>query len=137
MMREWSRDEMLNILDGQVRELLMAAGCGHPPVDTLSLAERHLKLSLEEIKPPRGSGNRKFDLHREGNEEKSNWFVALAIAEHLRPQLLKRLDVTPAELRTMTGESLTNLFATRLLVPSMWFATDAPALDYDLPDLKG
>src|SRR5438552_6252963 len=36
----------------------------------------------------------------------------------------------------MMGESLANLFAYRLLVPSRWFAEDAPALDYDLLALK-
>src|SRR5207302_9286724 len=34
------------------------------------------------------------------------------------------------------GESLANLFAYRLLVPTTWFATDAPQIDYDVLELK-
>ena len=36
----------------------------------------------------------------------------------------------------MTGESLANLFAYRLLVPTCWFVQDAKMLDYDLLALK-
>lgn len=36
----------------------------------------------------------------------------------------------------MAGESLANLFATRLLVPTCWFAAEAPALGWDLLELK-
>jgi hypothetical protein len=36
----------------------------------------------------------------------------------------------------MAGESLANLFAYRLLVPTCWFAADAPAHDYDVLQLK-
>jgi hypothetical protein len=36
----------------------------------------------------------------------------------------------------MVGESLANLFAYRLLVPTRWFADDAPALAFDLLALK-
>ncbi len=137
MVRDWSREEVLNIIDSRVHELLIAAGCGHPPVDTLELAERHLKVALDSLRPPRAAPGHRIDLRREANEEKRQAFVALAIADLLRPDLLQHLDVTPTELRSMTGESLTGLFAARLLVPTIWFTTDAPALDFDLPDLKG
>ena len=36
----------------------------------------------------------------------------------------------------MSGESLANLFADHLLVPTCWFAGDAPGCDFDLPQLK-
>lgn len=137
IMRESSREEVLSVIDSQVRELLMAAGCGHPPVDTLQIAEQHLKMELESLRPPRGSSGRRVDLRRETNEEKRQWFVALVIAEHLKASVLERMDVSAAELRSVTGESLTNLLAVNLLVPSVWYTTDAPALDFDLPDLKG
>jgi hypothetical protein len=136
-MRETSREEVLNNIDAQVRELLTAAGCGHPPVDALQIAEHHLKMEMDSLRPPRGAAARRIDLRRETNEEKRQWFVALAIAEHLKDLVLERMDVTAAELRSMAGESLTNLLAVNLLVPSVWFTTDAPALDFDLPDLKG
>src|SRR5262249_40856938 len=58
------------------------------------------------------------------------------IGEHLKTELLERLGIEPRETRAMTGESLANLFAYRLLVPRPWFAADAKALDYDLLRLK-
>ena len=36
----------------------------------------------------------------------------------------------------MAGESLANLFAYRLLAPSCWLKVDAPALAYDVLELK-
>ena len=36
----------------------------------------------------------------------------------------------------MMGESLANLFAYRLLVPTCWFAADAPGCNYDLMALR-
>ena len=36
----------------------------------------------------------------------------------------------------MAGESLANLFAHHLLVPTCWFASDAPLLGYDVLELK-
>jgi Zn-dependent peptidase ImmA (M78 family) len=36
----------------------------------------------------------------------------------------------------MTGESLANLFAYRLLVPTRWFADDARTFEYELLELK-
>jgi Zn-dependent peptidase ImmA (M78 family) len=50
--------------------------------------------------------------------------------------LLRRLGLDPAETRAMSGESLANLFAYRLLVPSRWFAEDARSHDYHLIELK-
>ena len=137
MMRDSSREEVLSAIESQVREFLVAAGCGHPPVDAIQIAEHHLRMELDSLKAPRGSAGRRVDLRRETNEEKRQWFVALAVAEYLKALVLERLDMTAAELRSMTGESLTNLLAVNLLVPSVWFTTDAPALDFDLPDLKG
>src|SRR5262249_23478688 len=42
----------------------------------------------------------------------------------------------PEQTRAMAGESLANLFAYRLLVPTCWFKADAPDSDYDLLELK-
>src|SRR5262249_6097227 len=56
--------------------------------------------------------------------------------EHLKPALLQSLGLEPGETRPMLGESLANLFAHHLLVPTCWYAADAPAADFDLPQLK-
>jgi Zn-dependent peptidase ImmA (M78 family) len=62
--------------------------------------------------------------------------VAHEIGEHLKVELLQRLGLEPRATRGMTGESLANLFAYRLLVPSCWFADDARQHDYDVLALK-
>jgi hypothetical protein len=63
--------------------------------------------------------------------------VAHEIGEHFKLMILERLRATPADVRGMTGESLANHFAYRLLVPTCWFADDTAALDHDLLALKG
>ncbi|HZU36157.1 MAG TPA: hypothetical protein VFA18_09620, partial [Gemmataceae bacterium] len=50
--------------------------------------------------------------------------------------LLGRLGMEPGQTRPMMGESLANLFAHRLLVPTIWFAGDAAACHFDLQTLK-
>src|SRR5947199_99878 len=46
------------------------------------------------------------------------------------------VGVGPEKTRPMMGESLANLFAHRLLVPTRWLAGEARACGYDLPSLK-
>jgi hypothetical protein len=62
--------------------------------------------------------------------------VAHEIGEHFKSDLLIRLGTEPGQTRPMAGESLANLFAYRLLVPTCWYAEDAPAFGYDLLSLK-
>jgi Zn-dependent peptidase ImmA (M78 family) len=75
-------------------------------------------------------------LRPEPTEERHQWTVAHEIGEHLKPALLRRLGLAPEQTKAMAGESLANLFAYRLLVPSCWFAGDAPSAGYDLLQLK-
>jgi Zn-dependent peptidase ImmA (M78 family) len=75
-------------------------------------------------------------LRPEPTEERHQWTVAHEIGEHFKATLLQRLGLEPAETRAMSGESLANLFAYRLLVPGRWLAADARNLDYDLLELK-
>jgi Zn-dependent peptidase ImmA (M78 family) len=143
MSEELQRDEVLNVLDRAVEELLRAAGVEQPPVDAIALAQRHLGMivCLDRRQPQRGraqraGGRKQIFLRPEPTEERHQWTVAHEIGEHLKPSLLQRLGIPPEQTRAMTGESLANLFATRLLVPTCWFAADARALDYDVLALK-
>jgi Zn-dependent peptidase ImmA (M78 family) len=137
------RDEVVRTVDRMVEELLQAAGVQQPPVDAIALAQRHLGMMvcLDRRQPQRGraqrSGGRKqIFLRPEPNEERHQWTVAHEIGEHFKSALLERLGAEPGTTRPMAGESLANLFAYRLLVPTCWFAADAPACGYELPELK-
>src|SRR5919204_6247267 len=128
------REEIAATVDRAVDELLDAAGVQGPPVDAIALAQRHLGMivCIDRRQPQRGraqraAGRKQIFLRPEPNEDRHQWTVAHEIGEHLKAGLLARLGVGPGETRPMTGESLANLFAYRLLVPSRWLAREAPA----------
>jgi len=137
------REEIVAAIDRMVDELLHAAGIEAPPVDVIALAQNHLgmEICLDGRQQQRGraqrvAGKKQIFMKPEPSEERHQWTVAHEIGEHLKTDLLKRLDWPAEETRAMTGESLANLFAYHLLVPSRWFAVDAPGLAYDLLELK-
>lgn len=137
------RDDVVAVVDTMVEEMLTKAGIFTPPVDAIALAQRHLGMvvCLDRDQPQRGraqrsAGKARIFLRPEPTEERHQWTVAHEIGEHVKPAVLERLGVEPAQFRAMAGESLANLFAYRLLVPGCWFATDASDLDFDLLQLK-
>ncbi len=137
------REDVIATVDCMIDELLDAARVAEPPVDAIALAQSHLGMTivLDQRQPQRGRaqralGRKQIYLKPEPREERHQWTVAHEIGEHLKSELLQRLDIAPSEARAMTGESLANLFAYRLLVPTRWFADDARAHDYDLLALK-
>ena len=143
MFDEMPREDMTAAIDKMVEELLDAARIAAPPIDAIALAQRHLGMivCLDERQPQRGRaqrtlGKKQIYLKPEPREERHQWTVAHEIGEHLKSELLERLGIAPHEARAMLGESLANLFAYRLLVPSRWFADDAKACDFDLLELK-
>jgi predicted transcriptional regulator len=143
MTDELPREEVLAVVDAAVDDLLDAAGLLEPPVDAIALAQRHLGMvvCLDRNQPQRGraqraAGRKHIYLRPEPTEERHQWTVAHEIGEHLKLQLLARIGMAPGETPPMAGESLANLFAHRLLVPSRWFAEDAPDSGFDLLDLK-
>src|SRR6266849_2673563 len=143
MIDDLSREEIVQSLDRYVDELLEAAGLQGPPIDAIDLAQRHLGMvvCLDEKQPQRGRAQRggkgkQIYLRPEPTEERHQWTVAHEIGEHLKTTLLERLGIEPEETRSMAGESLANLFAHHLLVPTSWYADDAGAVEYDLAKLK-
>jgi len=142
-MEELQRDEVTATVDRMVDELLDAAGITGPPIDCIALAQGHLGMvvCLDKRQTARGraqraAGKKQIYLRPEPTEERHQWTVAHEIGEHLKPDVLQRLGVEPTEAKAMAGESLANLFAYRLLVPSRWFAGDSRSLDFDLLALK-
>lgn len=143
MIEDLPREEIVAVIDRAVDELLAAAGVRQPPVDAISLAQRHLGMvvCLDKSQPQRGraqraAGRPQIYLRPEPSEERHQWTVAHEIGEHLKATFLTRLGIGPQETSTMSGESLSNLFAYRLLVPSRWFADDAAGCGYNVLELK-
>lgn len=143
MIDELPREEVLAVVDAAVEGLLGAAGMVGPPVDAIVLAQRHLSMvvCLDRNQPQRGraqraAGRKQIFLRPEAREERHQWTVAHEIGEHLKASLLEKVGIAPGETPAMAGESLANLFAHRLLVPSRWFAKDAVTAGFDLLALK-
>ncbi len=143
MVEDLPREEVLDVVDRAVTDLLEAARLEGPPVDAITLAQRHLGMvvCLDRRQPQRGraqraGGQKQIYLRPEPTEERHQWTVAHEIGEHCKAALLARLGISPEQTRAMAGESLANLFAVRLLVPSCWFVSDAPAFGYDVLELK-
>jgi Zn-dependent peptidase ImmA (M78 family) len=143
MAEDLVRDEVAAVIDRMVAELLEKASIVQPPVDAIALAQGHLGITvcLDQRQPQRGraqraGGRQQIYLKPEPTEERHQWTVAHEIGEHLKPALMERLGLEPPEVKAMAGESLANLFAYRLLVPTCWFAGDARDLDFNLLKLK-
>ncbi len=137
------RDEVLTVIDRMVDELLVRARIQEPPVDVIALAQESLGMvvCLDCRQPQRGRAQRNGErrqifLRPEPTPERHQWTVAHEIGEHMKAGLLERLGLAPEETRAMAGESLANLFAYHLLVPTCWFTSDAPDLDFDVLQLK-
>jgi Zn-dependent peptidase ImmA (M78 family) len=143
MLDDMQREDVVAVVDRMVDELLAAAGVAGPPVDAIALAQGHLgmvvcldKRQAQRGRAQRSGGKPQIYLRPEPTEERHQWTVAHEIGEHLKAELLERLKIEPSQMKAMTGESLANLFAHHLLVPSCWFNADAKALDYGLLKLK-
>src|SRR5229473_3391094 len=142
-MNDLSREEVHETVDHVVEELLDAACVQAAPVDAIKIAQRHLGMIVcldrgqqQRGRAQRAAGRKQIFLRPEPTEERHQWTVAHEIGEHMKPSLLERLRVEPEQTRAMSGESLANLFAHRFLVPTAWYAIDAPSFDYDLTKLK-
>jgi Zn-dependent peptidase ImmA (M78 family) len=138
-----TREEVLEKVDASVEDLLRAAGWEGPPVDAIALAQRHLGMIVcldrrqqQRGRAQRAAGRKQIFLRPEPSEERHQWTVAHEIGEHLKVALLQRLAVNPELTGVMAGESLANLFANRLLVPTSWYADDARSAGWDLLQLK-
>src|SRR5207244_3799614 len=127
-----SREEVVEAVDRAVAELLQSAGMEAPPVDAIVLAQRHLGISIcldrrqqQRGRAQRAGGRKQIFLRAEPSEERHQWTVAHEIGEHFKADLLARLGVEPGQTRAMSGESLANLFAHHLLVPTAWLRATA------------
>lgn len=143
MLDDLPREDVHAVVDQVVDELLRAAGIVGPPVDVITLAQRHLGMVVcldrqqqQRGRAQRAKGKAQIYLRPEPTEERHQWTVSHEIGEHMKTRLFQRLGLSPDETHAWAGESLANLFAHRLLAPSRWFAEDSAANDYDLLALK-
>ena len=143
MLDDMQREDVVAVIDRMVEDLLDAARIDTPPVDAIALAQTHLgmvvcldKRQAQRGRAQRSGGKPQIYLRPEPTEERHQWTVAHEIGEHLKSELLERLGIEPSQTKAMTGESLANLFAYHLLVPSRWFVADAKAVDGNLLKLK-
>ena len=118
-----TREDVYLLADRLVDDLLAAANVSQPPVDALAVA-RHLGMALREQPPHQAS-----EMNRQ-------WTTAQAIGERLKPDLMRRLGLDPAARRGLTGESFSDLIARRVLTPTAWFAGDARARGWDVPEIQ-
>jgi hypothetical protein len=143
MSEDLTREEVHAAADRVAEDLLAEAGIDAPPVDVLGLAREHLGFEIvEEAAPSRRASRRapgdvpRLALRPEQSVEERQWAAARAVAEHLKPELLRRLGFDPHQRRPLLGESLADLLAVRLLLPTSWFAGDARSAGYDVAELK-
>jgi hypothetical protein len=125
-----SPEEVGRAIDRVVQDLFDFAGLREPPVDAVVLATRHMGLVL-----PGGRGRRPSQPGPE-KPAQQQWAAAQEIGRQCRADVLSKLGVPPEEARGLTGASLSNLFAGRLLLPTAWFAAEGRAAGWDLPALK-
>jgi hypothetical protein len=148
MFPELTREELAAGLDRVAEDVLEEAAIRRPPVDaavvarTLGIAvawddrqegrARYVRLS------DRGSGPSRATilLRPEPRFERRQWAVAHEIGEHVTCRVFALWGVDPRETRANARELVANSLAGRLLLPTVWFAADAIACDWDLLGLK-
>jgi predicted transcriptional regulator len=143
VIEDLSHEDLARAVDRAVEDLLEAARAEAPPVDAVALARTHLGLAVRvDDQPERRGRTRRPAAPREIvlppglSEERRQWAVAQEIGARLKPAVLEQLGLAGEKPRGLLGESLANLLAQRVLVPSCWFAAEARACAYDLLDLK-
>lgn len=68
--------------------------------------------------------------------ERRQWALAHEIGEHVAHRVFHHLDVDPRTVSPRVRETVANQMASRLLLPTAWFAADAADSDWDLLALK-
>ncbi|HEX2476238.1 MAG TPA: ImmA/IrrE family metallo-endopeptidase [Lacipirellulaceae bacterium] len=149
MLSEIPEDEFAAALDACAAEVLWEAGVLEPPVDAHVVAKGlGLVVARDYCMPCRGRYVRlaEQDSHGGGQgtivvgvaerPEREQWAVAHEIGESVAYRVFERLGVAFEDALPATREVVANRFASALLLPRRWFASDGRDLDWDLIALK-
>lgn len=143
----FATEEISAALDAVVAELFDSAGVREPPIDSVSLAKllgftlawddgQSSRARLVRLAERSSIGKLSILLKHDPRPERRQWAVAHEIGEYLTPRVFDALGLDPRAARFGDRETTANLLASRLLLPSDWFAADAAANGWDLLDLK-
>ena len=148
MLAEITPEELSASLDAVALELLEAAEIRQPPVDTLVMtAALGISVATDDrqrgrarcvrLRAVRGRAARPTILVRpEPRPERQHWAIAHEIGEHSAHRVFAMLGVDPREAAPAAREAVANHLAGRILLPCVWFASDAADCDWDLLELK-
>ena len=147
MLPQVADEELAAALDRPVAELLASAGLENPPVDAVALAKRlgftlawddgqSSRARLVRLAGRQPCGGLSILLKHDPRPERRQWAVAHEIGEYLSPQVFNALGTDPQAAPLLAREKIANLLASRLLLPTDWFAADAAENDWDLLELK-
>jgi hypothetical protein len=147
-MLDVSRDELTELVDDTVAAVLRRAGVRRPPVDAVEVAGRlgyrvlwddaqQGRARIAEVRGlPGRRGSMAIFLRRDPRPQRVQWAVAHELGEACTGELFRRLRLSAHETAPNQREQLASTVATRLLLPTKWFARDSAEMDYDLSRLK-
>lgn len=135
-------DEWRNEIDHLVEEIFMKSNVTAPPVHSLEIARKlGIEVALDASQATRGrqkslDGQRLILVKPDDRPERLHWAVAHELGEIHAWKIWSRVGVEGDDAPDGLREQVANLFATRFLLPQMWFAQDASECDEDLVLLK-
>lgn len=147
MFTEQTTNELAYALDAVAFDLLAQAELTCPPVDCLALADRlgmavatdgrqQTRARFVRLPSACGAGLDSIFLRPEPRWERRQWAVAHEIGEWVAHLVFDKMALDPREASAALREQVANCLASRLLLPTDWFATDAERAGWDLLALK-
>jgi hypothetical protein len=147
MLPEVALEEFSAALDQVVADFLATAECDAPPVNAIALARRlGIDVAFDarlagrartaQVAATARSAQPSILIRPEPRAERRQWAVAHEIGEQLAQSVFAALGISPEEAGEAARERVANLLASRLLLPTSWFAPDARHWDCDLFALK-
>jgi len=156
---EFTTEELLDTIDGIVRELLTRYAGEDSAVDAVELLQSAFgfTVTIEEVEdepdamesatsryvrlrggstPPKRRNPRELVLRSTMSEEAQHNAAARAIAKELIPQILGKLGVVPGTEQKSATNQLLGMIAPRILLPKRRFEIAAGKCNNDLGRLK-
>jgi hypothetical protein len=129
-------------IDELVQRMLENAGVHQPPVDALAVAWLlGIAVVHDQAQAPRGrhvriAGTSTIFVRPEERPERLQWAVAHELGEALAHVPIERAQVDLEEAGPHAREQAANMLASRLLLPTCWFAAEAARCSGNLVALK-